>query len=214
MAAPLNLLGQRFGTLTVEELVGSEIRNGKKFGRIWKCVCDCGNINHVTSNSLRQGNTTRCSHSCALRVHGMVGTPTYNSWVKMLSRTRYDEYKEWYGDVSCCDRWEPRKGGSFENFYADMGTRPEGMTLNRINSSEVYSKETCEWADLTLQSFDQKKSKSNTSGRTGVCFEGDKWTVKIGVKGESIRLYRGDSYEEACRIREEAELKYYGFTRE
>jgi len=67
-----------------------------------------------------------------------------------------------------------------------------------------------------VQSFDQKLSSDNTSGRTGVSFRKDrkKWVSGIKVEKELIQLYYGDSFEEACKMREEAELKYYGFTKE
>jgi hypothetical protein len=148
--------------------------------------------------------------------HGMYGTPTYRSWSKLCSRTRSDDYAEWHGDVDICPRWDVSLGGSFEHFLEDMGERPEGMTINRINGAKVYSKETCEWATLSLQSYDQKRNKHNTSGRTGVRFRADRgvWIAQICKDNENIPLYYGESFDEAVKSREEAELKYYGFTKE
>lgn len=134
----------------------------------------------------------------------------------MLSRAKGSYYDEWYADVTVCDRWNPAAGGSFDNFVEDMGERPSGTSLNRKRSSNLYSKETCEWATLSMQSFDQKLSSDNKSGRTGVKWrdERGKWVAEIKYNGKNMQLYYGDSFEEACKKREEAELKYYGFTKE
>jgi hypothetical protein len=146
----------------------------------------------------------------------MTGTPTYTSWQKLCSRTRSSEYEEWHGDVVICDRWDTKKGGSFDNFLEDMGVRPEGTTINRINGAKIYSKETCEWATLSVQSFDQKRKNTNKSGRTGVRWRDERgvWESRIAKDGEQIILYYGPSFEDAVKAREEAELKYYGFTKE
>lgn len=134
----------------------------------------------------------------------------------MLQRCRTDEYGEWYEDVTVCPEWDTQQGGSFETFLADMGERPQGCTLNRVRSARIYSKETCEWANASLQGFDQRRSKMNTSGRTGVRWreEREVWESRICFEGQQILLYYGDSFEEAVKRREEAELKYYGFTKE
>ena len=146
----------------------------------------------------------------------MYDTPTYVSWEKMLCRVRYEEYSYWYGEVEVCDRWDTRKGGSFENFLEDMGERPNGCSLNRVNGSKIYSPETCEWATYSMQSFDQRKSVLNTSGRTGVSFRKDrgKWEASITKNGKGIRLYYGESFEDACEAREKAEISLYGFVKE
>ena len=148
--------------------------------------------------------------------HGYYGTPTHNSWRKMLSRCRSEHYAQYYNDVEVCDRWDTRKGGNFLNFLEDMGEKPEGKTLNRVGSSKIYSKDTCEWADLSMQSYDTKRKSHNKSGRTGVKFREDRgvWEARITYKKKIKILYYGDSFQDACKAREEAELEYYGFNKE
>ena len=93
-----------------------------------------------------------------------------------------------------------------------MGIRPEGMTLNRIGGARVYSKETCEWATLSEQSYDQKKRATNTSGKTGVSFQKStgKWKAEITKEGQVHFIGYFTDFEGACKARQEAELKYYG----
>ena len=213
MRKSVDLTGKRFGLLTALERV-PERKNGQAFR--WICKCDCGSVRDYNYASLTQGKSTTCGVGCSLRKHPLRGTPTETSWRKLLSRCKYDEYKEWHGDVSVCDRWDPQKGGSFENFAEDMGERLEGCTLNRVNGAKIYSKETCEWASLSMQSFDQKQKKHNSSGRTGVRWREERnvWEASICKNREVIRLYYGSSFDEACKAREKAELELYGFTKE
>lgn len=212
MARALDLAGMRFGTLTAKERAVPR-PEGQAYK--WLCLCDCGKVVSVSAGNLRNGHTKSCGLSCSMKVHHLRGTPTETSWKKMLSRVQ-DPNLVWYKDVTVCDRWNPSKGGSFENFVEDMGERPEGCTLNRIRGANMYSKDTCEWATLSVQSFDRKPDPRNTSGKTGVKWREDKqrWEARIGVDNEVIILYFGDSYDLAVRARKEAELKYYGFIKQ
>lgn len=187
-------------------------------GYLWECICECGTERLATVGALNSGQARSCG---CLRVdmnttHGMTGTPTYSSYRSMLERIGNSKFDEWYSDVEIVPEWDMSKGGSFENFLKDMGERPEGTSLNRVNGSKVYGPDTCEWATLSMQSFDQKKSKVNTSGRTGVHFSesGQKWVAQIKKNRVVTQVYRGDSFEEACKARTAAEIEYFGFSKE
>lgn len=83
------------------------------------------------------------------------GTPTYNSWHTMKQRCRDKKhmYYRLYGGrgIKVCARWlEPRDG--FLNFIADMGLRPKGLTLDRIDRNGNYEPRNCRWADRLTQS--------------------------------------------------------------
>lgn len=204
-----------YNRLTLIDKVGS---SGN--GTIWNCLCECGNMIKATTGNVVSGGVKSCG--CLkidkIRVHGMSNTPTWRSWDSMIERVlRPDEVNvEWYKDVTIDPKWLEPKGVGFSNFFEDMGERPEGTTLNRINGAKLYSKETCEWADLSMQSFDQKRSKVNTSGRTGVfqVKETGKWVAVIKKNRKTTQVYRGDSFEEACAARSAAEIEYYGFSKE
>ena len=83
-------------------------------------------------------------------------SPEYHSWSCMLQRctnpTR-KSYKHYGGKgVRVCDRWL-----QFENFLADMGSRPAGLSLDRIDVTGDYTKENCRWADNTTQARNSRQ---------------------------------------------------------
>lgn len=179
--------------------------------------CECGSTKEVRKGHLKDGNTNSCGclqkelQSAKMKTHGMEGTPTYKSWNNMMMRCTNPNrinYAEYGGSgITVSEPWY-----KFENFFKDMGIRPEGMTLNRIGGAGVYSKETCEWATLSEQSYDQKKRATNTTGKTGVSFQKStgKWKAEITKEGQVHFIGYFTDFEGACKARQEAELKYYG----
>jgi hypothetical protein len=92
-----------------------------------------------------------------LRRSGMNQNPERKSWESMRSRClnkSNPSYARYGGSgITVCDRW----ADSFSNFLEDMGSRPPGTTLDRINNSLGYSKENCRWATSQEQSRNYKK---------------------------------------------------------
>lgn len=142
------LLGKRFGNLVVIE----EVEIGSQ--RRVVCKCDCGNVVSRLASVLTNHQSSSCG--CARNLgatlkHGMYGTPTYCSWHMMIQRTCNPNDPRWqdYGGrgITVCKRWRE----SFTNFYADMGIRPVGKTLDRINTNGNYEPSNCKWSTPSEQ---------------------------------------------------------------
>jgi hypothetical protein len=85
----------------------------------------------------------------------MTGTTEYRTWASMLDRCE-NERNEHYADyggrgISVCERWH-----DFANFFADMGHKPEGLTLDRIENNKSYEKNNCRWADWFTQANNRR----------------------------------------------------------
>ena len=85
----------------------------------------------------------------------MYGTPTYRSWATMKRRcnNKNDVSYKYYGEIGIGyqNSWE-----DFRNFLSDMGERPEGKTLDRIDYKKGYSKLNCKWSSPSDQSRNQR----------------------------------------------------------
>lgn len=88
--------------------------------------------------------------------HGMYGTPTYKSWSEMKARCNHPFHSKGnsYVGITYCKEWE-----SFENFFNDMGVRPEGTTLDRINPYGNYEPSNCRWADIFTQENNRRNNR-------------------------------------------------------
>lgn len=151
-----DLTGMKFGRLTVIGRCGQTSSGNAK----WECECECGNSTVSQSFHLRSGQTQSCgclqrelTSKRAVR-HGMSRTPTWNSWDAMVARCyrkTHGAYEKYGGrGITVCERWL-----RFENFYADMGDRPPGKTLDRINSNGNYESDNCRWATYVEQSLNR-----------------------------------------------------------
>lgn len=194
MARRHQLTGRVFGLLTVEremEMSGDHSR--------WLCRCLCGGSKVVSGGHLVNGNTTSCGcmwrkarHGHATRREGR--TPTYCVWQAMRRRClqpNAKHYKDYGGrGIAICERWM-----KYENFLADMGECPEGLTLERKNNDGNYEPTNCRWATPLEQMNNQRKT-------VRLSYRGRKqslgnWAREIGVARTTLatRLKRGWSIE-------------------
>lgn len=150
MSKVADLRGMVFGDLTA---LSHSIHKGKSK---WLCVCVCGKEKSVYATHLLRGNTKTCSpggnHGIGKR------TPGYSSWDAMVSRCTRPTHMHYasYGGrgITVCASWRE----SFANFYADMGDRPDGCSLDRIDPNGNYEPANCRWATPKQQ---QNNMRSN-----------------------------------------------------
>lgn len=126
----------------------------------------------------------------------------YSSFKSMRARCRYQGTYEFYNyggrGVKVCDRWSGRDG--FKHFLEDMGERPKGKTLDRIDSDGDYCPENCRWATPLEQNNNRRNNKL-------VCYKGKtqtiaQWERELGFNRGTLqrRVRDGWSVEKALNI--------------
>lgn len=198
MATFLDRTGKRYGRLTAV----AEVPKKQGSGRVrWLCRCDCGNEVEVNGTDLTVGRTQSCGclqseraaaanaerakhgHARNDGSGGRATSPEYRSWKAMLERCRNPNAPNFhlYGGrgIAVCDRWQGSDG--FLNFLADMGERPEGKTLDRVNGDGDYSPDNCRWADAKTQSSNRRNTPAFVEARKANLAKGRRhWPRKTG----------------------------------
>lgn len=159
------LEGERFGRLTVLCRARSSADNQDAR---FCCRCDCGQETIVRLSNLKNQSTRSCGclrrehviHSnIARRTHGHAGTHrtrTYSTWAAMLKRChnpRYPRFNDYGGrGISVCRAWRE----SFASFLSDMGERPLGRSIDRIDNRFGYFFANCRWATPAQQAANRR----------------------------------------------------------
>lgn len=118
----------------------------------------------------------------------------YQTWSSMRTRCNNPNRSnyEFYGGrgIRVCQRWD-----SFDNFKADMGERPKGYTLDRIDNDADYCPSNCRWASRSEQKVNSRPSRRSKSGIRGLGWnEAEQvWKVRLYRHG---RLYYGGSHRD------------------
>lgn len=135
--------------------------------------CECGTEKAFFKNNVKSGKARSCGclndemrskrlralpgFGKGSRTHGLSKSPEYRVWRAMKNRCereKNDNFK-WYGGrgIKVCERWQ-----AFENFYADMGQKPEGMTIERLDNNKDYAPDNCVWATWAQQAKNRRKA--------------------------------------------------------
>ena len=164
------------------------VQQGKSFKISQKCwsavfICPlCGNNFIARVSDARSGRTSTCGCAC----HGQNRKPVYYVWQAMKKRCMNEEYKDYdaYGGrgIAVCDRWM-----DFKNFYEDMGSKPEGMSLDRIDNNGNYCPENCRWATTSQQARNKRSSRYLTHNGRTLCLAD--WSAETGI-GQSVLTHR------------------------
>ena len=157
----IDLVGQRFGRLTVLEQFRSASKTNPQPVTRCTCLCDCGVSVTVAAANLRSGRTLSCGcYSRSLRTtHGFSNHPLYMTWRGINNRCHVPtdpSYKR-YGalGITVCDRWRD----DFLAFESDMGPRPAPeYSVDRIDPSGPYSPENCRWATPAMQQRNRRNT--------------------------------------------------------
>lgn len=178
--------GVRFGRLVVER------ENGRSPDKeaLWLCLCDCGNKVSIRSRNLRH-----YTRSCGclrdeksrerMTTHGMRNTSTYDTWCGIKARclnrknTAYNRYGG--RGILLCKRWL-----KFDNFLADMGVKPDGTSIDRIDNSKGYSPSNCRWANVSEQA-NNKRNNVNLA-HEGKTLTLAQWSEILGVKYTTLHM--------------------------
>jgi len=176
-----SMVGEIYSNLTVLEF--SSIKNNNSH---WICCCNiCGGKTEVSRPNLRSGNTKDCGCmrsekiSNSHTIHGYSNSPTWSSWVKLRQRVTTKKNKT-YASISYDERWN-----IFELFLEDMGERPKGHTIDRIDNNKGYYKENCRWATHKEQSRNRSNNVILTFNGKTMC--ATDWANEIGISRNTIR---------------------------
>ncbi len=182
MGKRIDLTGQRFGRLVVKKYSHA---NNRRYA-MWHVKCDCGHEKNIMGFNLIHEHTKSCG---CLKYnkpngHGMSKTPIYQIWrgMKMRCLNKNDSAYKYYGArrITVCDRWL-----QFENFYKDMGDKPEGLTIDRIDNNGNYEPRNCKWSTPMEQANNMRNNIILT--HNGVTMTLSQWARKLGIGYDTLR---------------------------
>lgn len=191
-------IGDRYNFLTALEDTGRKSGSNAR----WKFLCDCGKTHECVAASVKRGLTKSCGcirgKTANNLKHGKTGTQEYRLWRGIRNRCYNSDashYKR-YGarGIKMCARWQ-----NFENFLADMGSKPSGMSLERIDNNGDYEPDNCRWATPREQANNRSNNRRITFD--GVTMNVNEWAAKLGISTPTLirRLNKGWSIDRALK---------------
>jgi len=201
MGAPTKSLGGHiFGDLTVIFFAGREPNHG---AALWRCWCArCKNMCTIRAQSLIHSGVKTCG--CSSITHGLTrgGKPyEYKSWIQMKDRCHNPKSKPYqdYGGrgIFVCEEWR----NDFARFLKDVGPRPKGTSIERIDNNKGYEPGNCKWATVKEQANNRRSSRLiHFDGKSMTLMQ---WSEHLGIGANTIwaRLNRGWSIQKALSSR-------------
>jgi hypothetical protein len=200
-----NIIGQKFGNLTIIKELKPHLTPNKTKQRIVLCKCDCGNLfktqlYHVTSKHTKScGCIQKEKFSQIISKHNLSNTRLYNTYYNMRSRCYNKNNKEYqhYGGrgIKVCDEWLD----SFQSFYdwsMNNGYK-DNLTIDRIDNDIGYSPSNCRWVNLSTQQRNKRNNRIITINGITHCIT--EWCEILNLKLNTVykRLRYGWTIEKA-----------------
>lgn len=181
--------GDVHGRLTLLE----EDYDNPKPGTWVKASCSCGSgIQSYLLSKVLRGDKKSCG--CLTKKHGNSKHELYQTWASMKYRClnpNYDDYHNYGGrGIRVCQRWLD----SFENFLEDMGKRPDGCTLDRIDNDGDYSPYNCRWATIEQQNQNKRVNVLNEELAAYILGYWAKWQDEKYMSMGQLAKHLGISY--------------------
>lgn len=186
-----NLIGQKFGRLTVIDYAEDHVSSSGYHTIMWKCRCECGAELTVRGKCLTQGVTKSCGcyqkegvSQRASKHHGF-GTRLYAVWNSMRQRClnpHSQAYKNYGGrGITICSEWEDFaefRTWALSNGYDETALRGE-LTLDRIDVNQGYSPVNCRWVSTSVQAHNKRNTLLLTY--QGVTKPLTEWAKEVGL---------------------------------
>jgi hypothetical protein len=156
------------------------VNNCARKGKITRGMCAM----HY-SRWQRHGSTESLTN---MKRHGYHGIPEYDVWCTMKARCsnpNTEAYHRYGGrGITVCNEWKD----SFEQFFKDMGPRPEKTSIERINTNGNYEPSNCRWATAKEQAWNRNKRQNSKNLYIGVNKHHNKYSAYIKIDGKSVYL--------------------------
>ena len=223
----VDLTGKRFGRWTVIGRAESRMSAGKPVV-FWKCKCDCGTERDVSGNSLRCGLSESCGCLHKEKVKSLCESRRLKNRFFIDGNVVHVQTKQ--GEFLCDKQdwsdlskyyWQIGKDGypvscinkKFKKFHVLILDCPKGFERDHINGNRTDNRrENLRVIPASANRFNKGMNSRNKSGHTGVFWyeRYKKYQVSIKARGKTVHLGYYEDYDEAVRVREEAEMQHFG----
>lgn len=211
-----NLIGEKFGRLTVIEEADSNI----KYRRAWRCKCECGNTKYVivSTGELKSGHTQSCG--CLQKERASKSNKRYNRYEFkddyvigytnkdeqfIFDKDDYDKIKNYCWHISENGYVMSHDKGKNIRFHVFIMGKKDGFVIDHINQNKNDNRKS------NLRYATKSQNGINTKKKMKGVYKGKKqWYARITVNKEVIELGYYKTKEEAILARQQAEIKYFG----